>query len=163
MVWSLSQIHWAAESTGDGSPDSQLLGVSTGRSALGRSSVCLARLIPSLFIFSWPFLCTILDPRLNTPDYMQSHRYFGSSHRWSIKHSSPHSTLITLPLTLPLSLIQWFSSPPVLHADPADLHFQCKCALFQQHRVASAWDVIRIKDIDHMGPDCGSINNSQHE
>lgn len=28
------------------------------------------------------------------------------------------------------------------------------------NRVVSAWDVIRIKDIDHAGPDSGSINNS---
>lgn len=72
MVWSLSQIHWAAESTGDGSNDSQLWGESTGGSALDKSLVCLVSLIPSLFIWSWPFFYTILDPRLNTTDYFWS-------------------------------------------------------------------------------------------
>ena len=78
-----------------------------------------------LFIWSWPFFYTILDPRLSTTDYVWSRRYFRStsSHRWSIKliFSSLHSTLITVPLALtPLSLIQWFSAPPVPRADPAD-------------------------------------------
>lgn len=164
MLWSLSQIQWAAESTGDGSGDSQLCGESTGHSAADKSCVCLAGLISSLFIWPWPFFYTSSDLRLNTADYVWSRRYFRStsSHRWSIKliFSALNSPLITLPLAPPLSLMQRSSSPPPLPPALLINIFRHKCVLFQQHRVASAWDEIRIKDIDHTGPDDGVINNS---
>lgn len=118
MLWSLSQIQWAAESTGDGSGDSQLCGESTGHSAADKSCVCLAGLISSLFIWPWPFFYTSSDLRLNTADYVWSRRYFRStsSHRWSIKliFSALNSPLITLPLAPPFSLMQRSSSPPPL-------------------------------------------------
>ena len=64
------------------------------------------RWFPPPFIWARPFFYTVLDPWMNTTDYLWSHRYFGSS--WSIKLilSSLRSALITLPRTaLPHSVI----------------------------------------------------------
>lgn len=43
---------------------------------------------------------------------------------------------------------------------PCWLTFSTQMRVVPTHGVANAWDVIRIKDIDHTGPDGGGINNS---